>query len=173
MKKILSAVVVSALLSTGAVAGDIYGSIGTAITTLNYWDSGVSIVATGGMKLDSVTPNFAVEVEMSQTIIDPSAPGITNSNWDLSILGIGAYAVYNFNLPNTPITIKPRLGLNYQSWTFNGAGRWRGYGSDTGNIALSYGIGATYPLNNDLDVYANFTDKGSSTNLGGGVQMRF
>ena len=171
MKKILSTVAVSALLSTGAVAGDIYGSIGGAITTLSYWDSGISIVATGGMKLDSVTPNFAVEVEVSQTVADPSAPGIVN--WDLSILGIGAYAVYNFNIPNTPVTIKPRLGLNYQNWTFDGAGTWGGYGADAGDTAISYGIGATYPLNNDLAVYADFTDKGSSNNIGAGVQMTF
>ena len=171
MKKILSTITVSALLSTGAVAGDIYGSIGAALTTLSYWDSGVSIVATGGMKLDSVTPNFAVEVEMSQTVVDPSAPTFTN--WDLSILGIGAYAVYNFNIPNTSVIIKPRLGLNYQSWSFDGAGTWSGYGADAGNTALSYGIGATYPLNNKLAVYADFTDKGSSTNLGAGVQMTF
>ena len=169
MKKFLSAVAISALLSTGAVAGDIYGSVGAAITTLSYWDSGVSLVATGGMKLDSVTPNLAVELEVSQTVVDPSAPGITS--WDLSILGVGAYAVYNFNIPNTPVTIKPRLGLNYQSWSFDGVGTWRG--ADAGTTSLSYGVGATYPLSSGLGVYADFTDKGDSNNIGAGVQMRF
>ena len=167
MKRILSAVAVSAILSTGAVAGEIYGSIGGAITTLSYWDSGVSLVATAGMKLDSVTPNFAVEVEMSQTVADPSAPG--SVDWDLSIFGLGAYAVYNFNIPNTSVTIKPRLGLNYESWSVDGA--WAG--SEVGTTSLSYGVGATYPLNNNLAVYADFTDKGSSNNIGAGVQMNF
>ena len=167
MKRILSAVAVSAVLSTGAVAGDIYGSVGGAITTLSYWDSGVSLVATAGMKLDSVTPNFAVEVEMSQTVADPSAPG--SVDWDLSIFGLGAYAVYNFNIPNTSVTIKPRLGLNYESWSVDGA--WAG--SEVGTTSLSYGVGATYPLNNNLAVYADFTDKGSSNNIGAGVQMNF
>ena len=169
MKKILSAVAVTAILSTGAVAGDIYGSVGGAITTLSYWDSGVSLVATAGMKLDRVTPNLAVEVEMSQTVADPSAPG--SVNWDLSIFGLGAYAVYNVNIPNTSVTIKPRLGLNYQSWTFDGLGTWGG--NTGGDTALSYGVGATYPLNNDLAVYADFTDKGDSNNIGAGVQMNF
>jgi len=168
MKKFLSAVAVSAVLSTGAVAGDMYGSVGVAMTTLSYWDSGVSIVATGGMKLDNVTPNFAVEVEVSQTVVDPSAPGV--SSWDLSILGVGAYAVYNFNIPDTSVTIKPRLGLNYQSWSVDGAG-WGG--AEAGDTSLSYGVGATYPLSNGLAVYADFTDKGDSNNIGAGVQMNF
>ena len=167
MKNFLSAVAVSAVLSTGAVAGEMYGSVGAAMTTLSYWDSGVSIVATGGMKLDSVTPNFAVEVEVSQTVVDPSAPG--SVNWDLSIFGLGAYAVYNFNIPDTSVTIKPRLGLNYESWSVDGA--WGG--SEVGTTSLSYGVGATYPLSNGLAVYADFTDKGSSNNIGAGVQMNF
>ena len=167
MKKILSAVAISAVFSTGAVAGEMYGSIGAAMTTLSYWDSGVSLVATGGMKLDSVTPNFAVEVEVSQTVVDPSAPGV--SSWDLSIFGLGAYAVYNFNIPNTSVTIKPRLGLNYESWSADSG--W--YGSEVGTTSLSYGVGATYPLSSGLAVYADFTDKGSSNNIGAGVQMNF
>jgi len=167
MKKILSAVAVSALLSTGAVAGEIYGSVGAAITTLSYWDSGVSIVGTAGMKLDNVLPNFAVELEVSQTVVDPSSP--TFSSWDVSIFGLGTYAVYNFNIPNTSVTIKPRLGLNYESWSVNGS--W--IGSEVGTTSLSYGLGATYPLSNGLSVYADFTDKGSSNNLGAGVQMNF
>jgi hypothetical protein len=167
MKKILSVVAVSALLSTGAFAGNMYGSVGAAITTLSYWDSGVSLVATGGMKLDNVTPNFAVEVEVSQTVVDPSSPNV--STWDLSIFGLGAYAVYNFNIPNTPVTIKPRLGLNYESWSIEGA--WAG--SEVGTTSLSYGVGASYPLSSGLSVYADFTDKGSSNNIGAGVQMNF
>jgi len=167
MKKVLSVVAVSALLSTGAVAGEIYGSVGAAITTLSYWDSGVSIVGTAGMKLDNVLPNFAVELEVSQTIVDPSSP--TFNSWDVSIFGLGTYAVYNFNIPNTPVTIKPRLGLNYESWSVNGA--W--VGSEVGTTSLSYGLGATYPLSSGLSVYADFTDKGSSNNIGAGVQMNF
>ena len=167
MKKLLSIAVVSAVLSTGAVAGNMYGSVGAAITTLSYWDSGVSLVATGGMKLDSVTPNLAVEVELSQTVVDPSAPGAVN--WDLSVFGLGAYAVYNFNIPNTSVTIKPRLGLNYESWSVDGA--WGG--SEVGTTSLSYGVGASYPLSSGLAVYADFTDKGSSNNIGAGVQMNF
>jgi len=169
MKKILSAVAVSAVLSTGAVAGDIYGSVGGAVTTISAYDSGVSIVATAGMKMDNVAPNFAVELEVSQTVVDPSISFL--GNWDLSILGIGTYAVYNFNIPNTSVTIKPRLGLNYESFTYDGVGTW---GGDIGSTtSLSYGVGATYPLNNDLAVYADFTDKGSSNNIGAGVQMTF
>jgi predicted porin len=167
MKKILAITAVSAVLSTGAIAGELYGSVGAAMTTLSYWDSGVSLVATAGMKLDNVTPNFAVEVEMSQTVVDPSAPGI--SSWDLSIFGLGAYAVYNFNIPDTSITVKPRLGLNYESWSVDGA--WAG--SEVGTTSLSYGVGANYPLSSGLSVYADFTDKGSSNNIGAGVQMNF
>jgi len=169
MKRVLSLVAISALFSTGAVAGEMYGSVGAAMTTLSYWDSGVSIVGTAGMKLDNVLPNFAVELEASQTVANPSAPGITD--WDLSIFGLGAYAVYNFNIPNTPVTVKPRLGLNYQSWTFDGAGDWRGSGA--GDTSLSYGVGANYPLSGGLSVYADFTDKGDSNNIGAGVQMNF
>jgi len=167
MKKFLSTVALSALLSTSAMAGNMYGSVGAAMTTLSYWDSGVSLVGTAGMKLDSVLPNLAAEVEVSQTIVDPSAPGV--HNWDLSIFGLGAYAVYNFAIPNTSVTLKPRLGLNYESWSVDGA--WAG--SEVGTTSLSYGVGATYPLTDTLSVYADFTDKGSSNNIGAGVGMAF
>jgi len=165
MKKILSVVAVSALLSTGAVAGEMYGSVGAAITTLSLFDSGLSIVGTAGMKLDNVLPNFAVELEASQTVADPSLLGV-----DLSIFGLGAYAVYNFNIPNTPVTIKPRLGLNHQKFSFDGYEDELDGGSDT---SFSYGLGATYLLSDGLTVYANFTDKGDSNNIGAGVQMNF
>ena len=173
MKKILSTVAISALLSTGAIAGDIYGSIGAAITTASGLDSGVSVVATGGMKLDRVFPGLAAEVEVSQTVVDP-----TISSWsdaDISILGVGAYAVYNFKVPGNALVIKPRLGLNYQSWSYDYNGYY-GYGRgsvDYTDTSLSYGIGATYPISNGLIVYADFTDKGDSNNIGAGVGMSF
>jgi len=168
MNKFLSTVALSALLSTGVMAGDIYGSVGAAVTTASGFDSGVSIVATAGMKLDRVTPNFAVEVEVSQTVVDLSVSGLT-SDWDMSILGVGAYAVYNFPIPNSPITVKPRLGLNYQSWSFDHAG-WQSDASDT---SLSYGVGVTYPINEKLTAYVDFTDKGDSNNIGAGIGMSF
>ena len=171
MKKILSAVAVSAILSTGAMAEEMYGSIGLAMTTLSHWDSGVSLVARGGMKLDKVLPNFAVELEVSQTVVDPSLDGFYSSDWDLSILGVGAYAVYNFNIPDTSVNIKPRLGLNYQSWSIDGSGVWGG--ADADDTSLSFGVGATYPLSPTLEGYVDYTDKGDSNNLGAGVQMRF
>ena len=159
MKKILSTVAISAVLSTGAIAGDVYGSIGAAITSPTIGDSGVSMVATGGMKLDSVFPRLSAEVELSQTVADV---------WDdVSVFGIGAYAVYNFLVPNTMVTIKPRLGLNYESWDVP-----HGY-FDYSDTGFSYGVGASYPINNGLTVYADFTDKGHTNNIGAGVGMSF
>jgi len=168
MKRILSTVALSALLSTSAMAGDIYGSVGAALTTVSGYDSGVSIVGTAGMKLDKVLPNFAVELEASQTVVDPSW-SYGSSDYDLSILGIGVYAVYNFTIPDTSITIKPRLGLNYQSWSFDHAG----WGVDASDTSLSYGVGASYPLGGGLTAYADFTDKGDTNNIGAGVGMAF
>jgi hypothetical protein len=168
MNKFLSTVALSALLSTGAVAGDVYGSVGAALTTVSGFDSGVSIVGTAGLKLDQITPNFAVEAEVSQTVVDPSVSGYS-TDWDMSILGVGVYAVYNFPIPNTPITVKPRLGLNYQSWSFDSVG-WAADASDT---SLSYGVGVTYPLSGGLTAYVDFTDKGDSNNIGAGVGMTF
>jgi len=165
MKKILSTVALTTLLSTAAMAGDFYGSAGAAMTTVSGYDSGVSVVGTVGMKLDNVLPNFAVEVEASQTVADPSI-----SNFDLSILGIGAYAVYNFQMPNTQITIKPRLGLNYESFSWDHTG-WGAV--DYTDTSLSYGVGVSYPLSGGLTVYADFTDKGDSNNIGAGVGMAF
>ena len=169
MKKLLSTVALSALLSTSAMAGDMYGSVGAAMTTVSGYDSGVSIVGTAGMKLDSVLPNFAVELEASQTLVDPSW-SYGSSDYELSIFGLGVYAVYNFQVPNTQLTVKPRLGLNYESFSWDNAG-WSGV--DYTDTSLSYGVGVTYPLSGGLTVYADFTDKGDSNNLGAGVGMAF
>ena len=179
MNKLLSTVAISAVLSTGAIAGDIYGSVGAALTTLSAYDSGVSIVGTAGMKLDNILPNFAVEVELSQTVVDPSASWAW-SDLDMSIFGVGAYAVYNFKIPNTPITIKPRLGLNYENISYDYANNYSRYRNDIyrweadySDTSLSYGLGVTYPLNNKLTVYADYTDKGISDNIGVGIGMSF
>ena len=179
MNKILSTVALSALLSTGAVAGDIYGNIGAALTSVGAYDSGISIVATAGMKMDKVVPNFAVELEVAQTVVDPSY------NWsgysykytqDISVFSMGAYAVYNFKVPNTPITVKPRLGLSFENYTFeydyNGNSRG-GYEADYTDTSLSYGVGITYPFNEKLTAYVDYTDKGLSDNITVGVGMAF
>jgi len=174
MRKILSTVAISAVLSTGAIAGDLYGSMGAAVTSpTGGWDSGISVVVTGGMKLDSVFPGFAAEVEVSQTVVDPSYSWSgygASGDIDLSVLGVGAYAVYNFQIPGNALVIKPRLGFNYQSWSIDGNG-WSGAEAD--DTSLSFGIGATYPISNGLIVYADFTDKGDSNNIGAGVGMSF
>ncbi len=183
MNKVVSTIGILGLLMTGTVASDLlsgqkYGSIGLAMTDpTGSWDSGISVVLTGGMKLDNVFPNLAAEVEISQTISDPS---YTWSGYgysydvDVSILGIGAYAVYNFQVPNTPIVIKPRLGLNHQRWSIGGRTTgWGGAGSDGSDIELSFGVGANYALPNGLMVYADFTDKGDSNNIGAGIGKSF
>ena len=162
---------ISAILSTGAIAGDIYGNVGAAITSVSYLDSGISVVATAGMKMDQILPGFAVEIEASQTVVDPSH-SYSSSDWDWSIFGLGAYAVYNVKIPNSPITIKPRLGLNYQNWTYDNAVSSYG-GAESSDMALSYGLNVSYPIGNNLNVYLDYTDKGSSDNIGAGVGMSF
>jgi len=171
MKKILSTLAISAILSTGATAGEIYGSIGGAITSVSYLDSGMSIVATAGMKMDQIIPGFAVEIEASQTVVDPSHSYLS-SDWDWSIFGLGAYAVYNVKIPNSPITIKPRLGLNYQNWTYDNKVSTFG-GAESSDVALSYGLNVSYPIGSNLNAYIDYTDKGSSDNIGLGVGMSF
>ncbi len=180
MKRVLSTVAISALLSTGAVAGELYGSIGAALTTVGSLDSGVSVVAMGGMKMDQVTPGFAVEVEVSQTVSDPSDSYSgygSSAEWELSILGVGAYAVYHFVIPDTKITVKPRLGLNYQSWSYDysSSSIYGGYGAsaDATDTSLSFGLGGNYAINDKMQVYVDYTDKGDSENLGAGLQMSF
>ena len=170
----------SALLSTGAVAGDMYGSVGAALTSVGAYDNGVSIVATAGMKMDRVVPNFAVELEVAQTIVDPSYSW-SGFNYkytqDISVLSIGAYAVYNFKVPNTPITVKPRLGLSFENYTFEYSNSNNnilgGYEADYTDTSLSYGLGVSYPFSDKLTAFIDYTDKGLSDNLTAGIGMAF
>ena len=173
MKKVLSKVGLLTLLTVGSMAGDMYGSIGTAFTSVSGYDSGVSAVATAGMKLDKIMPNFGVEVELSKTLVDPSM-SFFGGSLDTSILNVGTYAVYYVEVPNSSLVIKPRLGLNYQNWTgsYSDDGYIGNFDVAASDTALSYGVGVTYPLGN-LNIYADYTDEGDSTNIGVGVGMAF
>jgi len=180
MKKVLSKVGLLTLLTVGSMAGDMYGSIGTALTTESGYDSGVSAVATAGMKLDKIMPDFGVEVELSKTLVDTSN-SYYNGSEDHSILNVGAYAVYYVKVPNSSFVIKPRLGLNYQnfstSYSNTNDDSWYRALNDAiddtfSGTYFSYGVGVTYPLGN-LNLYADYTDEGLSSNIGVGVGMAF
>ena len=108
------------------------------------------------------------------SVVAPSLDfnGFGKYTWDVSVLNIGAYAGYNFKIPSTPITVKPRIGLNYENLSFSSSNNaFSGFGND-GGISVSFGVGVTYPLSSGMTAYFDFTDKGVTNNIGAGVQIK-
>jgi len=162
MKKFTQSLLMASLLSVGASAAEVgfYAGGGIALEMVpKDVDMGAALVIRGGMTLDSVFENFAVEAELSKSIVDPKYVSIKQN-----VTTFATYAVYRIDI-NEKIYVKPRFGLALPN-----------VGDDTNsrNIAFSAGVGGAYTVMDHMDVYVDYTiiSEGIS-NFGGGVEWHF
>ena len=162
MKKILSTAVATALLSTAAFAEEqkmpdfskvkfdtnaIYASAAVAIQSVTDMDSGVALIVTGGVPFMEINDksNLAAEVEISQSIVDPSSDITifnTTISTSVSITTFAAYAAYSYDI-NPQMFAKVKAGLLYESL---------GGDADSSDTGISYGIQGGYNLNSKMAV---------------------
>ncbi len=169
MKKTTKALLATAMLSSSLMAAEVgfYAGGGLALEAVpdvKNLKMGVGAVIRGGMTLDSVLENFAVEVELTKSIIDPKFD-VTGGDTKFNVTTLGTYAVYRIPVGNK-FYVKPRFGIIFPN-----------LGDDFVNsrdVTFSSGIGGGYTVMDHLDVYIDYTVLGESvTNYGAGVEYHF
>ncbi|MDZ7661307.1 outer membrane beta-barrel protein [Thiohalophilus sp.] len=171
MKTLKTLTAASLLAVTGvsyAESGD-YMNLQLGISDVDGFSNGLAAIGTFGRPVPNVHENFSVEGEFTTTIADPDAT-IAGNSVEVSYFTLGAYGVYSLPL-NQYAKLRGRAGMIYYDADFSGAGG--PYGSDDG-FELSVGFGATYNLNQQMDLIAEYTIIESDiSHLSAGIQYLF
>lgn len=180
MKKLTSALLATAVLSSGVMAAEVgfYAGGGLAFEAVpnnsQDWEMGLGVVLRGGMTLDAVLENFAVEVELTKSLADPKVHYKGDNSRDkVNVTTLATYAVYRIPVTDK-IYVKPRFGIIFPNlggaeseWTNDNVVNSR-------DVTFSSGIGGGFTVMDHLDVYVDYTVIGESiTNYGAGVEYHF
>ena len=179
MKKLLSTAAAVALLSSSAMAMDMldmdkaYAGAGIAMESYTGLDAGAALVLNYGVPIKDINVGpgkLAVETEFSYTIVSPSTSyefptGIDYTTYavtyetfsiDATLMTLGAYGAYSYDLiPN--LSAKIRAGLVYKSVTVESSLGDESESISDSEIGLAYGAGLNYVINDQIDVYTDYT----------------
>lgn len=180
MKKFTSALLATAVLSSGAMATEVgfYAGGGLALEAVPKneldWKMGLAAVVRGGMTLDAVLEGFGAEVELTKSIVDPKVDykGPNADRDKVNVTTLATYAVYR--IPVTDIIyVKPRFGIIFPNL---GGAEYRNGDNvvNSRDVTFSSGIGGGITIMQHLDAYIDYTVIGESiTNYGAGVEFHF
>ena len=169
MKTLTKSLLASVALSSSLMATDVgfYAGGGLAfeaVPDVNNLKMGLGIVMRGGMTLDALLENFAVEAELTKSLLDPKFER-TGADDKINVTTLATYAVYRINVVDD-FYVKPRFGIIFPN-----------LGDDFVNsrdVTFSSGIGGGYSVMENLDVYIDYTVLGEGvTNYGAGVEYHF
>lgn len=137
------------------------------------FDPGLAVFGSAGKRVTDRFPNLSAEVEMSKTIDEPGFEQAgTSVNTD--IFSLGGYAVYNW--PATQkFSMRGKGGLLYNS--FSTECNPACPASDDDDFNLSYGLGATWKVDNNFNLLGEYTivdtDTSDISNLSVGFKYDF
>jgi len=180
MKKILSTVVTTMILSTGAfsadfIDGEYYGGVGAGIENFSRYssyDPGVALVLNGGKPIIKLGPGvIGAEGEFTYSIVPLSTSSYLYDS-DLTVMTLGAYATYTYDFSDK-LYARAKLGVVARDYSFD-SGRYSSY-SDYNKVGEAIGIGAGYKFSNSMRVFSDVISLGGSnlTQMNFGVQMNF
>ena len=177
MKKLTKALLATAIIANTVMAAEVgfYAGGGLAFEAVPKDDNlkmGLGVVLRGGMTLDSVLENFAVEVEFTKSVLDPKYDYSIGDD-KINVTTLAAYAVYRIPITDK-IYVKPRFGVIFPNL---GGEQYVGTNRSVVNsrdITFSSGIGGGFTVIEHLDVYVDYTVIGEFvTNYGAGVEYHF
>ncbi|MEN8146485.1 MAG: outer membrane beta-barrel protein [Campylobacterota bacterium] len=181
MKKLTTALLATAVLSSGVMATEVgfYAGGGAAFEAVpdnagNY-KRGMAAVIRGGMTFDALLENFAAEVELTKSVIDPEVNqfnGVFTSQQNFDVTTLATYAVYRIPVGGK-FYVKPRFGIIFPN--LGGAEYWNGDSIvNSRDVTFSSGIGGGFSVLESLDIYIDYTVIGENiTNYGAGVEYHF
>jgi len=175
MKKLLSTVAISAILSTGAIGADFvqggyYGGVGVGVEDYSTYSSinpGYTLVINGGKPIVKLGPGtLGAEGEFTYTVI-PLTYG-WNDQYDLDILTLGAYATYTFDFSDK-LYARGKLGIVNRNTT------WDSSYSDDSIVNVGAGIGVGFKINNTMRIFSDLIvlDSSDLKQFNVGLQITF
>jgi len=175
MKKILSTIAITALISTGAfssvfIDGGYYGGIGAGLedfSTYSSYDPGVTLVLNGGKPIIKLGPGtIGAEGELTYTVVPMSHSYAS----DLNVLTIGAYATYTYDF-SQKLYAKAKLGAVHRRYSWDN----NRYHNDYNKAGEAIGIGGGYRFTNTMRVFGDLVsiDGTGLKQLNFGIQMNF
>ena len=178
MKKLTTALLATAVLSSGVMATEVgfYAGGGVAFEAVpdsQDWKMGLAAVIRGGMTFDGLLENFAAEVELTKSVVDPEVSYDNILGRDkVNVMTLATYAVYRIPVGGK-FYVKPRFGFIIPN--LGGAETQNGDSVvNSRDVTFSSGIGGGFSVMESLDVYIDYTVIGESiTNYGAGVEYHF
>ena len=171
MRKTLQSMVGLTLLiglGTPAMAQERYFNAALGIADVDGFDDGWVLIGGYGIQVPEVDKNFFIEGEITATLDDPERAGA-----DVSYYTLAGYAVYALPVTQT-VDLRGRAGLLYYDADVSGTAGPFSFREDEDGIELSFGIGARFEVNNELDVIVDYTQIESDIDhLSAGIQYHF
>lgn len=172
MKKLLPLVACLAF-STAASAEKYDATVQLALSEIDIFKDGMSLVGKIGKAMPDVHPNFSAEGELSLSMTNPtySVP-FANIDVEASYLTLGGYGVYNHEVsPET--TVKGRAGLVYIDTEVEFVDPF--FGTKTtvsdSSFELAYGFGADFQLKGGTVLVFEYTVIDELTHIAGGIKF--
>lgn len=170
MKKVIgfgTALVMASALSLSAAQqndmGSIYVGAGIGIEAVptQYDSSGTAMSLKIGTKLDYLLSKLGGEIEYTKSIIEPKSSA-TNK---VDVQTVAAYLTYDINFKNSPIFVRPRLGIMLPN---------SGDKINSRDVGFSSGADLGVSLNKRTDAYLGYTNMGETiNNYIVGIEYRF
>jgi len=168
MKNILKIALVMLMLSAVSYAKDVaadqglYVGAGLGIMATNKnADAGLGLSLRGGFELDNVLKGLGIQVELNKSLSDPEA----SNGKDVDVMTLATYAAFDIPIPNSKVTLRPRIGVILPNLQDD---------IDSRDFILSSGFAVTYTVQNNLRLYADYTVLGEGiSNYSAGVEIKF
>jgi hypothetical protein len=146
-----------------SAVGSVYVGAGIGIEAVptQYQSSGTAMSLKVGSKLDYLLPKLGGEIEYTKSIIQPKS----SATHKVDVQTVGAYFTYDINFKNSPIFVRPRLGVMLPN---------SGDKINSRDFGLSSGADLGVSLNKRTNLYLGYTHMGETiNNYIAGFEYRF
>lgn len=155
------------ILTQTGHAESAYANIGVGLLNTNKVDNvGVGPVFRLGYLFSGVSNSFGIEVEANPMRVDMKDDDNSyyHSERDMG-LTLASYLVYNFEIPDTKFTVRPKAGIVFPNLGDNVYKDSSGFG---------YGLNVIYNFKEELGLYIGYGSFGSSANqYSAGLEVLF
>ena len=140
----------------------LYAGAGLGImATDDRGDAGIGLSLRAGVELDDVLKGFGLQAELNRSFSDPQ----NHNNKDIDVTTIAGYATFDIEIPNSRVTLRPKIGAILPNLDDD---------IDSRDLILSSGFGMTYKLEENIRLYSDYTVlcEGIS-NYSAGIELSF
>jgi len=163
-KTLLALTLVACVMHAESTTTDqgLYAGVGLGImATDDKGDAGIGVSLKAGLSLEDTLKGLGLQVELNKSLSDPE----NRNNNDIDVLTMAVYTTFDIEIPNSKVTLRPRIGMILPNMKDD---------IDSRDVILSSGFGMMYALEDNLRLYADYTVLGESiSNYSAGLEIKF